>query len=146
MFAKILLASDGSKCALKAAKFAAELAIQNSSKLIVLHVFTIPVSLAAFSAYGGGEVDQVEFERYTSDVQDAVSRRTAEALEPYSLDYETRQEVGHPAETIIRVANEENCDLIVLGSRGLSEIRSFLMGSVCDRVSHHAHCPVLIVK
>jgi nucleotide-binding universal stress UspA family protein len=46
----------------------------------------------------------------------------------------------------MRVAEEEGCDLIVLGSRGLSDVKAFLIGSVSDRVAYQAHCPVLIVK
>ncbi len=41
---------------------------------------------------------------------------------------------------------KEKFDMIVMGSRGLSEIRSFFMGGVSDKVSHHAVCPVLIVR
>ena len=52
---------------------------------------------------------------------------------------------GHPAETICRIAEEDGHDLIVMGSRGLSGIGSFFLGSVSDKVSHHTPCPVLIV-
>jgi nucleotide-binding universal stress UspA family protein len=56
--------------------------------------------------------------------------------------YSARKEVGHPAEVITRIAADEHFDLIVVGSRGLSGFQLVLLGSV----SHHARCPVLIVK
>ena len=58
----------------------------------------------------------------------------------------SRKETGHPADVILCVGEEESCDLIVLGSRGLGEVKRFLLGSVSDAVAHHAYCPVLIVR
>ena len=60
--------------------------------------------------------------------------------------YRCRHESGHPAEQILRVACEEDVDLIVMGSRGLSEWKALLLGSVSAHVIHHAHCSVLIVR
>ena len=51
-----------------------------------------------------------------------------------------------PGEEILRAAADEKADLIVLGSRGLSQVKAFLLGSVSDKVSHHAKCPILIVR
>ncbi|MEM2981913.1 MAG: universal stress protein, partial [Candidatus Bathyarchaeia archaeon] len=47
---------------------------------------------------------------------------------------------------IVNIAKEEKTDLIIIGSRGLSGVKRFLLGSVSNRVSHHAPCPVLIVR
>ncbi len=52
---------------------------------------------------------------------------------------------GHPAETICRIAEDEKHDLIIMGRRGLSGVSSFFLGSVSDKVTHHAVCPVLVV-
>lgn len=146
MYSKILLASDGSETALRAAATAAELARRFDASLTVLHVFAIPLTPVSFAGTPGAEVDPLLLERMAGEVQDAVARRTGRVLEDAGVPYATRQEIGHPAETIVRVALQEGFDLVVLGSRGLSEIRSFLLGSVSDKVSHHAPCPVLIVK
>jgi nucleotide-binding universal stress UspA family protein len=145
MFSKILLASDGSDCAMKAAQAAAVLAKQFQASLTVIYVYTIPVMPSPMIALPGG-IDSAVFSQYADEVQDAVARRTGRVLEEAGVEYTLRHEVGHPAEVIVRVAEAEGYDLIVLGSRGLSEIKSFFMGSVSDRVCHHAHCPVLIVK
>jgi nucleotide-binding universal stress UspA family protein len=146
MFSKILLASDGSDCAMKAAQAAAEMAKRFQASLTVIYVYTIPVMPSPVIGMPGGGIDSTAFSRYADEVQNAVARRTGRVLEEAGVEYTIRHEVGHPAEVIVRVAEEEGHDLIVIGSRGLSEIKSFFMGSVSDRVCHHAHCPVLIVK
>ena len=51
-----------------------------------------------------------------------------------------------PAEQIANIANGEKYDLIVIGSRGLSRAKAFLLGSVSDKVVRYANCPVLVVK
>jgi nucleotide-binding universal stress UspA family protein len=53
---------------------------------------------------------------------------------------------GHTASEILKTANEGNFDLIVIGLRGLSKIKEFLVGSVSDKVVKHASCPVLVVS
>jgi nucleotide-binding universal stress UspA family protein len=146
MFSRILLASDGSEDALKAAAFVADLARKYGSQVTVLHVFNMPISPVAFVGAPGIELDAPMMDQYADDVQAAVARRTGRVLEEAGVEYDTRLEKGHPADRIVEVAEEGHYDLIVLGSRGLSEFKRFLLGSVSDRVSHHAHCPVLIVK
>lgn len=53
---------------------------------------------------------------------------------------------GNPGETVVKVANTDKADLVVIGSRGMGTIRRTLMGSVSDYVMHHAHVPVLVCK
>jgi nucleotide-binding universal stress UspA family protein len=62
------------------------------------------------------------------------------------LEASNRLETGQVADTIINIAKEEGSDLIVIGSRGLSGAKRFLLGSISNSVIHHAECPVLIVR
>ncbi|HEV2685574.1 MAG TPA: universal stress protein, partial [Actinomycetota bacterium] len=62
------------------------------------------------------------------------------------VDARTRIEQGDPAETILKVAELEDADLIVVGNRGMEGPSRFLLGSVPNVISHHAPCDVLIVK
>ncbi len=55
-------------------------------------------------------------------------------------------EVGNPGEVILSVAEEEESDMIVMGSHGFGTFRSLLMGSVSSFVTQHADCPVLLCK
>lgn len=146
MFSKILLASDGSEDAIKAASYAADIAKKYGSQITVLHVFNVPAVPAGAVGLPGIELEAPMMVQYAEDVQAAVARRTGRVLEEAGVEYDTLQETGHPADRIVSVAEQGRYDLIVLGSRGLSEFKRFLLGSVTDRVSHHAHCPVLIVK
>lgn len=146
MFTKILLASDGSDYALRAARAAAELAKSLGASVTVLHVFTMPTMQMAIPGSPGVEMEPGALNTYIEQVQDAVAKRTGRVLDEAGVPYTTVLEAGHPAEVIIRIAEDDGYDLIVMGSRGMSEIKSFLLGSVSDKVSHHAHCPVLIVK
>jgi len=120
---KVLLATDGSECALAAARFLRGLP---ASELDV-RLLTVSRQLA--------ETDQ-----------DPALAATAEALgaQPGAFRAETRW--GNPAEEILRAAEQEPADLIVLGSRGLSAIAQLILGSVATRVARHAPCSVLIVR
>ncbi len=146
MFTKILLASDGSDYAVRAAQAAAELAKGLGASVTALHVFSMPVMQMAVPGPPGVEIDPASVSAYMDEVHDSVSRRTGKVLEEAGVKYDVLTEVGHPAEVIVRIAEDDGYDLIVLGSRGMTAFKSFLLGSVSDKVSHHAHCPVLIVK
>ncbi|MBX7219395.1 MAG: universal stress protein [Blastocatellia bacterium] len=146
MFNKILLASDGSDGALRATEVAAEIAQKFNSELTVLHVFVTPIPVPIGFDTPGVEFDQDLLTRYAEEVRTAVERRTNHILDDKQVNYTQRQELGHPAATIVKIAEHEHYDLIVVGRRGLGQFKSLLLGSVSDHVSRHAHCPVLIVK
>ena len=142
MFTNILLASDGSECALKAAAVAATLANKFTARLTIINIYEPIPTVGPY-----GEIVNTELnERYVRELQEHAISPVGRIMEGMGVPYQSRQEVGQPAAEIIRVAEEEGCDLVVLGSRGLSGFQEFLLGSVSDRVVHHAHCPVLIVK
>jgi nucleotide-binding universal stress UspA family protein len=69
-----------------------------------------------------------------------------ERLKDMGVPLETKLVWGNPADIICEEAKEAKYDLIVMGSRGLSQIKSYLLGSVSSRVTRHAPCPVLIVR
>jgi len=70
-------------------------------------------------------------------------REQAEAL---GIDAVFLVRVGHPAEQIVHLANEERADAIVMGHRGESFIQRWLLGSVAKRVLSYAHCTVAVVR
>ena len=75
-----------------------------------------------------------------------VLNRSQLIAEKNGVQVKTRLVIGHHAEEIAKVANEEGFDLLVVGSRGLSTVKAFLLGSVSEKLSRLARCPVLIVK
>ena len=142
MFTHILLGSDGSDGAVKAAEYAADLAKKYHARLTILSVFHPSPFLPPFEV----PLDVGLEARYIMELQNEAVGKAAAVANQRDVPYGSRREIGHPAEVIPRIAEEERCDLIVLGSRGLNDIQSFFLGSVADRVTHHAHCPVLIVR
>ncbi len=142
MFAHILLASDGSACALKAAVVAAEVAEKFGSRLTILTVYHPCVEMAPQGNPMGYEIEPNIIE----NIDDSILADTGRIAEDAGVTFQSRKEYGNPADLIAEVAATLGSDLIVLGSRGMGGVKSFLLGSVSDRVTHMAHCPVLIVR
>jgi nucleotide-binding universal stress UspA family protein len=144
---KILLATDASKDAQKAAQMASDIANTSGSELHVLHVgntkdFHIaPGAEQTFSPHTGsyGEIR----EKAEKTLEEAV-RQVEEAGGTVA---QAHLRMGDPDEEILRFCDEqEGYGLLVMGSRGLGPIRRRLMGSVSESVVRHAHCPVLVAR
>ena len=136
MTRKILVPTDGSPYSLKSADYAAKLARELDSKVSILHVSTYLPHVRAR--------ELVENEEKTG--ADILSR-TKEVFDKADVQVEVMKlEFGHPADVICSVAETGGFDLIVMGEKGTGEVKRFLLGSIADRVAHHAVCPVLIVR
>ena len=72
------------------------------------------------------------------------SARHAEDQGVKDVDWEAR--AGHPADVILDIATERSADLIVVGNKGMTGARRYVLGGVADKVSHHAPCSVMIVR
>lgn len=139
MYSKILAPVDGSHRAALAAAHAAQLAKHFNSHLTIFYV------VQPLPSHVGNDIMQSILERLEKNAVETLEQ-TKQELSQYSVEIETKFVWGHPADEICREAREGRYDLIVMGSRGLGEIRGFLMGSVSNRVVRHAPCPVLIVR
>jgi nucleotide-binding universal stress UspA family protein len=136
MMHKILVPTDGSAYSLKAAEYAAKLASELGSKVSILHVSEYHPHVRAKGL--------VQEEEKTAAV---ILSNTTQVLEKAGVSAELMKlEFGHPADIICTVAEREGFDIIVMGEKGAHEIGRFMLGSVADRVAHHAPCPVLIVR
>ena len=143
---RVLLATDGSDSAAAALEFLAGFPFPAGSEAIVLSVIddrSFPGDDEFGDAFGIAlqetrEVQQGETERLLA----AAGQRLREA----GWTGSTQIRNGDPAEEIIRAAEEQDVDLVVLGSHGTTGIGRFLLGSVSDRVLGHAPCSVLIVR
>ena len=139
MFNKILAAIDGSPASEKVLAAAVDLATHYQTELIALSVAEMPEVVAM--------VDEVDELRRSAD---DYYREIGEGAVGYakSRGVELRHLVvrGHAADEIIRFAETEGVDLLVLGRQGHSRIARFFLGSTTDRVSEHCHCTVMIVK
>jgi len=139
MFNKILAAIDGSPSSEKVLAAAVDLATHYQAELIALSVAEMPEVVAM--------VDEVDELRRSAD---DYFREIGEGAVGYasSCGVKLRHVVvrGHAADEIIRFAETEGVDLMVLGRQGHSRVARFFLGSTTDRVSEHCHCTVMIVK
>jgi nucleotide-binding universal stress UspA family protein len=122
---RILYATDGSEAALAGAHLLARLPLEADHQLTLLTVFTDPES-------GVDEAALVPARQILQETRAAIETRV-------SRD-------SSAAEEILRVAAAQPADLVVLGSRGLSGLNRFLIGSTSERVARHARCPVLVAR
>lgn len=145
MFKKILVPVDGSEGSWRALNSAVELGEKFDSELIVVNVIQ-PYNNAALLAV---PLDHATVSQGNSELEkigDKVLEMAQERLASYKGAKEFNLEIGHPSERIIALAKKAKADTIVIGSRGLSGIAEFFLGSVSSKVSQYADVPVLIVK
>jgi nucleotide-binding universal stress UspA family protein len=135
MFKRILVTTDGSPVIERAVLYAEHLARVEQAEIIVLHAYEPPLRYAGYAGY-----DQL-LERYQLVAQALVDDIVNELNQDGVL---ARGEVrmGLPAESIIGAATDNDIDLIVMGTRGHTNLQEML-GSVSTQVLRHAHCPVL---
>ncbi len=138
MFSKrILFPTDFSPDSDAALEMAASLARDWKASLLILHVEVIPLTT------GGGELFYVAPDPPTRELQERLSDVVPSDK---SIVVEHRLLAGDPAEAIVRVAETENIDLIVMGTHGRRGLARLLMGSVAEAVVRAAPCPVLTMK
>src|SRR6266542_7120201 len=138
-FDNVLVAIDGSEGAERALDCAISLVERLGGKLTAL---VVEGKLPAYAATAG-EVDEVKREK------DAFFQRVLDRAREQAKEHEvalgTELVPGHAAEVITHYAKTHGHDLIVIGHRG-HFLGDYLLGSTADRVAHHAHCPVMVVR
>ena len=145
MFKKILVPVDGSETAWRALNNALEIGKKFESEILVVNVIQ-PYNNAALLAV---PLDHATINQGNSELEkvgDKVLELAKEMVGSYPHKVEYDMEVRHPSERIIALSKKVEADAIVLGSRGLSGIAEFFLGSVSSKVSQYATVPVLIVK
>ena len=146
---KILVAHDGSENADKALEVGLDLADRYSAEVIILSVSS---SVSKFTPWiSFPSVSQSTLNAYLKEIEENQQKMLFSALKKAKetkpkIRTSTKLVIGKPADMIVKTAKEDEFDLIVVGSRGLSGVNEFLLGSVSDRVADKATCPVLIVK
>jgi nucleotide-binding universal stress UspA family protein len=141
---KILVPIDGSECSLNAAKYAIKVAKDENADLFCIHVVaSVPYGYASSPP----AIDQ-----YFKDIEEKAQswfdkvRDMAKNEGILELKTETFTDVKSVIGSIIDYATSRDVDLIVIGTRGRTGLKRFLMGSVANGVVQHAHCPVLLVR
>jgi nucleotide-binding universal stress UspA family protein len=138
VFERILLAMDGSAASNHAKEAAAAVAKDNDREIFVLHIREVDV------ARSGEHDDQEGPDQAVKFVEDVVADLRARGVRASGQASSTT--AGRTAPSIILAAKDFHADLIVMGSRGLSDFEALLVGSVAHKVIHHADCAVLVTK
>ncbi|WP_027718066.1 universal stress protein [Desulfovirgula thermocuniculi] len=144
MFKNILVPVDGSEHSQRALDRATELAKITGAKLVVFHALHIPSTLHSLS-----HVAEETYNFIRQQVQNTGEKIIKEAMEKCSrngVSAEGKLVWGDPAYEITREEQEGNYDLIVIGGRGMGEIKGWVLGSISRRVVRYAKCPVLVIK
>ncbi|MEQ5803236.1 universal stress protein [Halomonas sp. H10-9-1] len=149
MYSNILVPLDGSEHAIKALNVAASLARGGATKLHLMTVAELPPD--NIGLFAGGAVEpfsEVEREKLAASIKEEarkVIEQARDAVDLSGLEVEESVRQGRPAALITEQAEKVNADVIVMGSRGLSNVRGMVFGSVSHKVSHTAGCSVITV-
>jgi nucleotide-binding universal stress UspA family protein len=138
----ILVPIDFSPNAEAVLDWAAHLAEEHGSRLVLLHAYHLPVD---FQQLEGAYLPPDFWAQVKSDAAQNLDRY-ATRLRERKLTVETVIREGYPASVIEEEARERHADLIVIGTRGHTGLKHLLLGSVAERVVQKAPCPVLTVK
>ena len=150
MFERILIATDGSKFGEKAAKVGIELAKLSGGKVIIVYVADInkyTSSAGLISPFGGVSPDAIDV--VVESIRDAGEKATLHVSDLARASGVTSERLiveGNPPSEILRIAEDDKIDVIVMGSIGKTGLEKFFMGSVAEKVVHDSKLPVLIVR
>jgi nucleotide-binding universal stress UspA family protein len=145
MFGSIVVGTDGSETASEAVRQAIELAKAVGAKVNLVSAFQ-PVGNQRLREERTQVPDDAQWMVNEREDVDATLKQAAERAEEAGVDTETFARQGDPADAILDVAEEQNADLIIVGNKGMSGAKRFLLGSVPNKISHHAPCSVMIIR
>jgi len=145
VFNRIVVGTDGSETAGEAVRQAVDLAKLSGAELSVVSAYA-PVSKRRLQSEQEGAPADVQYEIGPREDVNLVLDAAAASAKQEGLEVQTHPVEGDPAEAVLNVAEETSADLVVVGNKGMTGARRFLLGSVPNNVSHHAPCSVMIVR
>lgn len=145
MFTRIVVGTDGSDTAGEAVRQAIDLAKLAGASLSIVSAYE-PLPKRRVEGEKLDAPADVQYEIGPREDVNLVLDAAAAVAKKEGLDVQTHPVEGDPADAILNVAEETKADLIVVGNKGMTGARRFLLGSVPNNVSHHAPCSVIIVR
>lgn len=140
MIQKLLLPTDGSEHAERTVRYAVNLAKMSGAAVVALYAFNPPITLRRQGAM------MEEFRASLEEEAKEIIAEVGERLRAEGLQVTTLAVEGPAAEAILRAAEDEKPDLIVMGSRGSGGFPGLPLGGVAERVVRMSPVPVLVVK
>ena len=145
MFSSIVVGTDGSDTATQAVRQAVDMAKAVGASLELVSAFA-PVSEHRQRAERRGAPDDVEWAvGPRKEVEESLTD-AADIAREAGVAVNTHARQGDPSDAILDVAEQQQADLVIVGNKGMTGAKRFLLGSVPDKISHHAPCSVLIVR
>jgi nucleotide-binding universal stress UspA family protein len=145
MYSSIMVGTDGSETADEAVRQAIDLAKAVGAKLQIVSAYE-PVSDQRLRLEQREVPKDLEWMVNPREDVEATLKEAAKQAEDAGISVETFARQGDPADAILDVAEEQGSDLIVVGNKGMTGAKRFLLGSVPNKVSHHAPSSVLIIR
>ncbi|MSO42417.1 MAG: universal stress protein [Solirubrobacterales bacterium] len=145
MFDRIVVGTDGSETAAEAIRHAVELARLSKAKLEIVSAYE-PVPQSRLREEGGDAPGDVSHSINPREDVNVVLAQAAAVAKKGKVEVLTHPRDGDPADAILDVAEENDADLIIVGNKGMTGARRFLLGSVPNKISHHATCDVWIAR
>lgn len=145
MFTRIVVGTDGSETAAEAVRQAVDLAKLSGARLSIVSAYA-PVSQRRVEGEQLSAPADVQYEIGPREDVNLILDGAAAEAKKAGVEVQTHPVEADPAEAILNVAEEAGADLIVVGNKGMTGARRFLLGSVPNNVSHHAPCSVIIVR
>ena len=145
MFQTIVVGTDGSETAGQAVSAAVDLAKAIGATIELVSAYE-PVPEGRLRDERRDTPDDLQWMINPREDVDNTLKEAEERVQEAGLEAETHARQGDPADAILDVAEERGADLIVVGNKGMTGAKRFLLGSVPNKVSHHAPCSVLIIR
>jgi nucleotide-binding universal stress UspA family protein len=145
VFKRIVVGTDGSETAGEAVRQAVELAKMTGATLSLVSAYQ-PASSRRVQAEQSGAPADVQYEIGPREDVNLLLDGAAADAKREGLEVQTHPVEADPADAILNVAEETKADLIVVGNKGMTGARRYLLGSVPNNISHHAPCSVMIVR
>jgi nucleotide-binding universal stress UspA family protein len=145
MFSSIVIGTDGSETAKEAVRQASDLAKTVGARIHLVSAYE-PVPEGRLREERAEVPEDLQWMVNPREDVNSTLEETGERLQEDGLEVETHAREGDPADAILDVAEEKGADLIVVGNKGMTGAKRFLLGSVPNKVSHHAPCSVMIIR
>jgi nucleotide-binding universal stress UspA family protein len=145
MFTSIVVGTDGSDTATQAVRQAVDMAKALGATLELVSAYA-PVSEQRLRAERLAVPEEVAWVINPRQEVEASLTGAAEIARQAGVAVNTHARQGDPSDAILDVAEEREADLVIVGNKGMTGAKRFLLGSVPNKVSHHAPCSVLIVR
>lgn len=137
---KIIVCTDGSEYGDKAVRYAAQFADNYGIDLTILHVIEDTITQDTLPTYAGFKPRREEAERILAQAKGVAGEVSKK------VTCHERIALGPITSEIVRIAEVEDFDGIVVGTKGVRGLKRMLVGSIARQVIRHAHCPVTVVR